>query len=80
MGKSQGALAICLKQLGAIQKDSFGGINSDTMKRDCVHSCAKKNHESIPLSLTEIFASLFHNLCCQSIKKKTLHLFQSEKF
>lgn len=55
LGKSQGALAICLKQLGTVQKDSFGGINSDTIKRDCKHFHVKKNHESVPLSLTEIF-------------------------
>lgn len=38
----------------------------------------QKDHESIPLSLTEIFASLFRNLCFQGMKKIPL-LFQSEK-
>lgn len=32
-----------------------------------MQSCAKNNHESVPLSLTGIFASLLHNLCCLSL-------------
>lgn len=33
-----------------------------------MQSCAKNNHDSIPLSPSGIFAGLFHNLCCLSLK------------